>query len=73
MKIRQTILGRMQNNMLQWYGHVMLGDNIWPKHILTWALEEKRRQRPEMKWEREVKIVTKQKNVTPEDAANWQI
>jgi hypothetical protein len=26
-----------------------------------------------MKWEREVKIVMKQKTVTPEDAVNWQI
>jgi len=26
-----------------------------------------------MKWEREAKIVMKQKNVTPEDAVNWQI
>jgi hypothetical protein len=26
-----------------------------------------------MKWERKVKMVTKQKNVTPEDAVNWQI
>jgi hypothetical protein len=31
------------------------------------------RGRPEMKWEREVERVMKQKNLTPEDAVNWQL
>jgi hypothetical protein len=37
------------------------------------ARREKKRGRPEMKWEREVNRVMKQKNLTPEDAVNRQI
>jgi hypothetical protein len=38
---------------------------------MTWSPEGRRI--PEMKWEREVERVTKQKNLTPEDAVNWQL
>jgi hypothetical protein len=43
---------------------------------LTWSPEGGgggRRRRPEMKWEREVKRVKKQKTATPIAAVNWQI
>jgi hypothetical protein len=62
----------MENNMLKWYGHKLcMGDNRWPRRILTWLPEErKRRGRQEMKWEREVKRVMKQKNLTPENAVH---
>jgi hypothetical protein len=68
MGVTQTILERMENNMLKWYGHVLrMEDNRWPKRIMTWSPEGRRR--PEMKWER----VLKQKNLTPEDAVNRQL
>jgi hypothetical protein len=36
---------------------------------MTWSPEGRRRRgRPEIKWEREVETVMKQKNLTPEDA-----
>lgn len=35
--------------------------------------EEKKRGTSEMKWEREVKIVMKQNNLTPKDAVNRKI
>jgi hypothetical protein len=41
---------------------------------VTWS-PEGRKRRTEMKWEREVERVMKQKNLTPEDAVNrelWQ-
>ena len=42
--------------------------------MLTWSLElRKRRERPEMKWEREVNRVMKQKNLTREDTVDRQI
>jgi hypothetical protein len=66
----------MENNMLKWYGHVLrMEDNAWPKRIMTWSPEErrKRRGRPEMKWEREVERVMKQKNLIPEDAVNRKL
>jgi hypothetical protein len=70
----KTILERMENNMLKWYGHVLrMEDNGWPKRIMTWSPEGRRRGRPEMKWERGVERVMKQKNLTPEDAVNRQI
>jgi hypothetical protein len=49
-------------------------DNIWPKRIMTWSPEGRRRRgRPEMKWEREVERVVKQNNLTPENAVNRQL
>jgi hypothetical protein len=67
MGVTQTILERMENNMLKWYGHVLrMEDNTWPKRIMTWSLEGRRRGgRPEMKWERKMERVMKQKNLTP--------
>jgi hypothetical protein len=38
--------------------------------MMTWSPEGRR---PEMKWEREVERVTKEKNLTPEDAVNRQL
>jgi len=56
--------GEVKSNMLKWYGHVLcVGDNRWPKQILTWSLEGRQmRWRPKMKWDIEVKRVMKQKN-----------
>jgi hypothetical protein len=50
-------------------------DNRWPKQITTWLLEGiiRIRGRPEMQWKNEVGRVMKQKNLTPEDAINWQL
>jgi len=51
-----------------------MGDNRWPKRIMIWSpYKRKRRERPKMKWEREVARVMKQDNLTPEGAANRQI
>jgi hypothetical protein len=61
---------------LKWYGNVLrMEDNRCPKRIMTWSPEgrRQRRGRPEMKWEREVERVMKQKNLTPEDAVNRQL
>ena len=57
MGVTQTVLERMENNMLKWNGHVLrMGDKRWPKQILTCLLEgRKRRGRPEAKCEWEVK------------------
>jgi hypothetical protein len=74
MGVTQTILERMENNILKWYEHVLcMEDNRWPKRIMTWSLDGRRRGRPRMKWEREVERVMKQKNLTPEDTVNWQL
>jgi hypothetical protein len=69
MGVTQTIFERMENNVLKWYVHVLcMEDNRWPKRM-TWS-SEGRRGRPEIKWEREVERVMKQKNLKPEDAVN---
>ena len=51
--------------MLKLYANVLcMGGNTWPNQILTWSAEgRKRRERPEIKWEREVKTVIKQNNL----------
>jgi hypothetical protein len=49
-------------------------DNRWLRRIMIRSLEGiKRRGRPEIKWEREVESVIKQKNLTPQDAVNRQL
>ena len=63
--------GWVENNMLKWYVHVLcMGDNRWPKRILTWSLEGRRRGRPKIKWDSEVKRVMKQKNLTSKRCNN---
>ena len=35
-----TIVGRLVENMLRWYGHVVsMKDKRWPKRIMTWSPE----------------------------------
>jgi hypothetical protein len=42
-----------------------MGDNRWPKRILTGSLEGgKRREKPDVKWDREVKTVMMQRTNT---------
>jgi hypothetical protein len=66
MGVTQTILERMENNMLNWFGHILrMEDNRWPKRIMTWSQEGRRRERHEMKWEMEVERMMRQKNLTP--------
>jgi hypothetical protein len=65
MVVTQTILEAMENNMLERYGYVFRITitagvrGYWPG----------RREGRKMKWEREMK----QKNLTPEEAANRKI
>ena len=49
-----------------------MGNNRRPERMLTWSPEgrENKGIHKEM-WEREVERVTKQKNLTPRDAAKW--
>ena len=36
MRVTQTILERMENSMLKWYGHlVRMEDKRWPKRIMA--------------------------------------
>jgi hypothetical protein len=63
MGVAQTVLEIMENNTLNWYGRVLcMEDNSWPKRLLAWPPERRRRGRPEMKCERKVERVMKQKN-----------
>ena len=75
MGVTETILDRMENNMLKWYGHVVrMEDNRWPKRITTWCTEgRQRRGRPEAKWHKEIERVMKQKILTFDDARNRQL
>jgi hypothetical protein len=73
MGVTQTILEGMESNMLKWYGHVLRMEDGWPKRIMTWSPEGRRRGRPEMNWEKEVERVMKENNLTPEDAVNRQL
>jgi hypothetical protein len=53
--VTKTILERMQNVVLKWYGHVVrMEDNRWPKRIMSWTPEGRRRRgQPEAKLEQE--------------------
>ena len=73
--VTRTILERMENIMLKWFGHlVRMEDNRWPKRILTSSPRGRRqRGRPDVKWEKEVERVMKQRNVISDYAVNWQV
>jgi hypothetical protein len=44
MRVTQTILERLDNIMLKYYGQVVcMEDNRWRKRIKTWSPEERRR------------------------------
>jgi len=66
MGVRQTITERMDNNMLKLYGHVVcMEDNRWPKRIMSWSPGGRRRWgRLEVKWEKEMERIMKQRNLT---------
>jgi len=41
--VTHTDLERIEYNMLKCYGHILhVGDNRWPKRILTWSPEGRR-------------------------------
>jgi len=50
--VKQTILERKEKKMLKWSGQVVRSlDNRWPKRIMNWSPEGRRRRgRPEVKW-----------------------
>jgi len=53
MGVTETILDRMENNMLKWYGHVVrMEDNRWSRQIVTWSPGGRKwRRRPEVEKE----------------------
>jgi hypothetical protein len=75
MRVTQTNLEKLEYKTLKWYGHVArMEDKKWPKRIMTWSWEEKRRRgRPEVTWEKKVKKVMKQENLTSDDVLKRQI
>jgi lysozyme family protein len=75
MWVTQAVLESLENNMLKWYGHVVrIDDKIWGNRILTRSPEGRRRRgRPEVKWEKKIESVMKQRNLTSDDAVNRQL
>jgi len=71
MGVTQTVLQRMENNMLKGYGHVRKKNNRWAQQTMTWS--PGRRGQCTASWEEEVGSVMKQKNLTTDDAINWQL
>lgn len=57
--------------ILKWYGYTTrMEDNIWPKGIMTCSPGG---ARPEVKWEKDVETVMKQRNLTYGKAINWKL
>jgi hypothetical protein len=65
----------MEKNALKCYEHVLrIGDYRYSKRQFSWSREQgEKRGRLEMNWERHVKRLMKQKNLTPDDAENRKI
>jgi len=71
MWVTQAVLESLENNTLKWYGHgVRIVDKIWGNRIMTRSLEGRR---PEVKWERKIESLMKQRNLTTDDAVNRQL
>jgi len=48
MGITQTMLEKMENNMLQWQTQVQMENNRWPKWIMPWSRGGRRKGQPKM-------------------------
>ena len=72
MRVTQTILEREENSTLKWYGYVVRMEKTWPKRIWP-GHREVGNDEDDPKWEKEVKRVMKQRNVTSGDAVNKQL
>jgi len=74
MHVTQTILERLDNNMFKWSGRVIrMEDNRWPKGIMTWSPEGRRRRgRPEV-GKGSGKGYVEQNNLTCDEAVNRQL
>lgn len=61
--------------MLEWYGHVVrMEANRWPKRIMIWSLEGRRRRgQPEVKLDKEAERVMKERRLISDDAVNRQL
>jgi len=68
--VGNKVLKGLENSTLKWYGHVVcMEDNRWTKG----SPGGKRQGRPEVKWEKEVERVMKQRNLISDDAVNRQL
>jgi hypothetical protein len=60
----------MENNVLKWYGHIHKENNRWPQQTMTWSPG---RRMMHSKLGKGMESVMKQKNLTTDDAINWQL
>jgi hypothetical protein len=75
LQVIRTVLERMEGSMLKCYGHVVRKeDNRWRKRIMTCSPEgRRRRERAEVKLEKEADRVMKQRDTTCKVAVNRQL
>lgn len=71
MKLTQTILQGLEK-AFKWCKYVVrMEDNRWPRRIMIWSPEGRReRGRTEVKWEREIEGIMKQRNLISGNAIN---
>jgi hypothetical protein len=65
MRVTQRILERLWKRVQMVQTVSSREDNRWPKRIMTWSPEgRRRRRRPKVKWKKEVERVTMERNLT---------
>ncbi|KAJ4444491.1 hypothetical protein ANN_06283 [Periplaneta americana] len=78
MDAEETVLNRIENKSLKWFGHLMrMGEDRWPKQIYQWKPPGRRRKgRLKRTWDNEVMEVMHKRGLRTEDAQDrrlWRI
>nr|CAH7769225.1 unnamed protein product [Callosobruchus chinensis] len=57
MGVECSIIRKLENKALQWYGHVQrMPEHRWPKRVLEWEPPGRRRRgRPALRWEKYIR------------------
>lgn len=73
--VQQTVVERVENKILKWYGHVLrMTEEQWPRSVMNWSPAGRRRRgRPELKWRTELRKVMRHKNLTSIDAEDRKL
>jgi hypothetical protein len=78
MNAEESIIDRIKNKGLSWFGHVLrMGEERWPKQLYQWKPPGKRKRgRPKKSWREEMMTVMQSRGLNIEDAQDrrlWRI
>jgi hypothetical protein len=77
MNAEESIIYRIKNKGLNWFGHVLrMEEERWPKQLNLWKPPGKRKRRPNKSWREEMMTAMRSRGLNIEDAQDrrlWRI